>query len=153
MFPIKTDKQNLIANSTEKEVEVVLQNRIHKKKLIQITNDNEFYGKVKPRHSKFELGQFPSRNSFRPIVVMTWRRDENITVIESYFRLDKRITLTFLILPLYGVYLSIIIQMLLPFIVTSLFTIILFVVIHIAYKNGKKSTKEKLLAIFDELKP
>ena len=153
MYPFKTDKQKIVTSISEKEVEEFFRNRIRKKKLIQVTADNVFYGKVESRHAKFELGQYPSRNSFTPIVILRWDKIEDETVIECYCRLDYRIVLTFLVLPLSGLYISIEQKTVIPLIVMSVIAVFfIFGLIQFAYNRSKNSTLEMLYDLFSRMK-
>jgi hypothetical protein len=152
MFPFKTNSQIINSHLNDEEIKSLLEKHINKKHVIQITNDSKFYGDIYSGFSKFELGQFPNRNAFRPIAVIKWYKKDLITEINSYIRLDNRITISVLLLPVFGIYLTIDQHIILPFIISLLFALLLiFGLFQLFYNFSKKATLKELDKILQEL--
>jgi hypothetical protein len=152
MFPFSTNRQKILTYLSEDEIKTCLKKYISEKRLFQIPNDFELYGKIQSRYSKFALGQFPFYNSFRPVVVISWNKKGPYTEINSYFRLDFRIIIQILIIPVFGIYLSLKQHIIAPFITMLLFSIFLiFVLCQFFYRVSKKSTLDKLDILLKDL--
>ncbi len=152
MFPFKTDKFTLVSDLTVKQVESIIENNIQQYNSFQMSSNNAFYGSIKNNHTKFKLGQFPIRNSFIPIVNLTWKATDKGTEINGYLILDMRITATFTILPLLGMYFSILNKMFIPIAVCTLFYLFLmFLIFRPIYNYSKLSTKTRLEELISEL--
>lgn len=152
MFPIKTDTFTFKTGLTEMQVENILVKKIFQVKLFQMTTDDTFYGSIKSNKSKFALGQSPSRNSFRPMVNLTWKATDKGTEIYGYFSMDRRITAAFTILPILGIYTSVLNKIFIPFVVvTLLYLFLMFVVLRPLYNYSKRNTKIKLDELMKEL--
>jgi len=120
---------------------------------MQIRYDHIFYGTVEPGYSQLELGQTPTKNAFRPVVILHWKPIEKGTEISAYFRMDRRIIAINSVLPLTGIYMSIQEQIILPFILTTLFSLLLvFGLLQFAYRKSQKTTIAGLTELFKNLK-
>ena len=81
--------------------------------------------------NQLELCQFSSRNAFRPIVIMNWNNSGLTTEVNSYLRLDYRITFMSFILFLFWILLSVKQHTLVPMLATFFLTIVLFIFFNI----------------------
>lgn len=152
MYPTKTDRFSFVSTLTELEIKNLLEKNIHPESIFQLQNDHSFYGYIKNGKSKFSLGQYPSRNSFRPIIKLTWNKTNNGTEINGYLSLNKRIPIFFLVLPLSGIYFSILNKIVIPFIfLFLLYSFLLFALFQPIYNYSKKNTLLKLGELIKEL--
>lgn len=152
MYPIKTDVIQFETQLSEKEVEDFLKKEIKYQRYFQITNNFEFYGQVNKNRAKFELGLSPIRNSFTPMIILNWHPIESGSMIESHLRLDNRISITCLILPLLGLVSLIQYKILTPLVaIIILVTIFLFGIIRIFYELSKSDSLEKLKNLLKQM--
>lgn len=152
MYPIKTDLLQFETQLSEKEVEDFLKNQINNKSNFQTTNNFEFYGQVNTNCAKFELGLSPIRNSFTPIIILNWHPIESGSMIESHLRLDNRISITCMILPLLGLSSLIEYKILTPLVaIIIVVTIFLFGIIRIFYELSKSDSLEKLKNLLKQM--
>lgn len=151
MFPFKTNKKKIFTKLGDKEIKTCLKAYIKQSQLIEIGSDYEFIGKIESLFAKFGLGQWPSRNAFRPIVVMKWYNNGKNTEINSYLRLDIRIIFASFIPFLSGIYFSIEQNMIMPLIITFFLTLLLLIFSNIFYRYSMDLTINKLDVILEDL--
>ena len=152
MYPFATDKKEFFTQKSEEEVKVYLEQKIYKKKFLQIRSDSKFYGKVNSNFAVFELGQFPTRNAWRPVIKLEWAKYDDRTRVISKYSLDKSMCLLYSILPFFGIYISIEQNMIIPFVtLTIIYLIIIFGMFQMAYRYSKKSTTNFLNELLTKL--
>ncbi len=146
MFPFKTNRRKINTKLNDEEVENCLKRHIIKDRLFELTSNLNFVGHLESNFAKIELGQFPFKNAFRPIIILNWKNNE----INSYLRLDYRIIFTCLMPLFVGIYLSIEEKMVTPIIVTLFLSILLLVIVYILFSYSKIQTLKQLDLIFKE---
>lgn len=153
MYPFSTNKKTLFLKLSNDEIVSLLEKHIEDSHFFQIREDSRLYGKIKPNVSKFQIGQSPTFNSFRPIVVMRWKeRGNNKLELNSYFRVDYGM-IVFLLIPVIGAAkISFDIKSIIPLVLTIFLFLFLFLgIFQIIYRLSKKTTIKKVDKILDEL--
>lgn len=150
MYPFKTNIIDFQTHLSSEEIYNYLKKKILSTGILKLESDEEFYGIVNSNNSKFYLGQFPSKNAFRPIVRIDWKQNNSLTDVYCYLRLDYRIIIFFLSIPLSGAFIAIQKHMLLPFLFSLFFSFMLFYgVIQFIYYKSIKETAKKLNLLLD----
>jgi hypothetical protein len=129
MFPFKTKQFSFQTNLTIEQLQDLLSTKVRKRKLISISTDGELYGTVNNKGATIELGQSFQRNSFRPVVAFKWSSKNSKTEISGYYRVSLSVIFTTLFIPLLGLYLTIKINNILPF----LFLVIMWILLYLTF--------------------
>ena len=116
MFPFKTKDFTFQTDLTVEQLQERLVTNVHKWKPFSISKDGQLYGTINSNSGTIELGQSFQRNSFRPVVVFNWTKNNSRTEIKGYYRVALSVLVTTLFIPLFGLYLTIKINNILPFI-------------------------------------
>ena len=127
MFPFKTKEFSFESNLSIEELQERLETLVYKNKLISIKVDGQLYGRINGNKAIIEIGQSFRRNSFRPVVVFKWTNSNSKTQISGYYRVALSIILGTLFIPLFGLYLAVQINNILPFIFCALLWIFITV--------------------------
>lgn len=127
MFPFKTKEFSFQSDLTIEQLQNRLKTSISKQKLISIKKDGKLYGKINGNKAIIELGQSFQRNSFRPVVVFKWTSSDSKTKIYGYYRVALSVIFGTLLLPVFGLYLTIQIINILPFIFCALIWMLIYV--------------------------
>jgi hypothetical protein len=152
MFPFFTNKKSQFVNKQSAEVKALLETKIEKLILFEITDNSKFYGVVKSDYAIFELGQSPIHNAFRPIVKLKWETLNQKTKITTTYSLNKTLYLLLLIMPALGIYFSIQQGILTPFIITLIvYLLLIFVIIQLFYTFSKSRTTNLLNQLLKEI--
>lgn len=119
MFPFKTKEFLIHTELTAAQLKEKLKRNVSKRKLIQISKDGEFYGTINDSRATIEPGKNFLRNSFRPVVVFKWTENNSKTEIKGYYRVALSVLIVTLLIPVSGLFLTIQINNILPFIFLS----------------------------------
>lgn len=153
MFPFKTNVNHFQTYLSSEEINLFFSNKIFKDKFFKIKSNNIFYGTVKSQSLSCYLGQFPSRNAFRPIVVINWKQNHNLTDVSYHLRLGYDVVSLFLSIPMLSFLITIQEYNIMPFLFSVVLTFILFFgIIQLLYFKSNKETFIKINNILDELK-
>ena len=126
MFPFKTRKFFIQTDLTIEQLQDRLVTTIAKRKIISIKTDGQLYGTINDDNAIVELGQSFQRNSFRPVVVFKWIGRNSKTEIKGYYRVSLSVILITLFIPLFGLYLTLRIDNILPFIFCTIIWIFIY---------------------------
>lgn len=126
MFPFKTKAFFLTTDLTVDQLKERLETKVIKRKIISVSNDGELWGTIKNERAIVEFGQGAYWNSFRPIVVFQWTKTQSGTEIRGYYRIDLSVIIITLFMPLFGLYLSISILNIFPFLLLLAIWVILY---------------------------
>lgn len=114
MFPFKTKEFSFQTELTVEELQQRLATRVRKWRLLSIHHDGQLYGTINSRSATIELGQCLQRNSFRPVVVFNWTNKNSKAEIKGHYRVAFSVLMTTLFIPMFGLYLTIKINNILP---------------------------------------
>ena len=106
MFPFKTKQFSFQIDLPVEQLRDHLTTKVQKWKLISIDKDGQLYGTINGNNARIELGQSFLRNSFRPVVVFKWTKNNSKTQITGHYRVALSVLLTTLFIPLFGLYLT-----------------------------------------------
>ena len=144
MFPFKTKNFTFQTDLTVEQLQERFVTNVHKWKLLSINKDGQLYGTIKRNSGTMELGQSFQRNSFRPVVVFNLTKYNSGTEIKGYYRVALSVLITTLFIPSFGLYLTIEINNILPFIFCSAIWTFIFATLGrwLFYKDFKWTEEE-----------
>jgi hypothetical protein len=150
MFPFKTKQFSFQTDLTVEQLQDRLTARVRKWKLVSLNKDGQLYGKISDNSAIIELGQSFQRNSFRPVVVFKWTKNNLKTEIRGHYRVALSVLLTTLFIPLFGVYLTIKINNILPVLfLFAIWTIIYMTFGRWLFNKDFKWMEEEFLKLVD----
>ena len=151
MFPFKTKQFSFQTHLTVEQLQDRLTARVRQWKLVSINKDGQLYGTISDSSAAIELGQSFQRNSFRPVVVFKWTKTNYTTEIIGYYRVALSVLLTTLFIPLFGLYLTIKINNVLPVLFLSLIWAIIYMTFgRWLFNRDFKSMEEEFLKLVDK---
>ena len=119
MFPFKTKQFSLHTDLTVEQLQERLKVMVQKKKLVSLKQDGKYYGTINSTSATIQQGQGFVINSFLPVMVFNWAKDNTGTIINGYYRVALPVLLMSMLLPLFGLYLAIKINNIIPIIFLS----------------------------------
>ena len=129
MFPFKTKAFSFETELTVEALQQRLATSVRKSKAFFIHTDGKLYGTINDHSATIELGQSFQRNSFRPVVVFKWTNKNSKTTIYGHYRVALPVLLTTLFIPIFGLYLTIKLNNILP----VLFLVIVWTFIYTTF--------------------
>jgi len=151
MFPFKTKEFSFYTDLTVEQLRDRLITRVCRWKLISINKDGQLYGTVNDSSATIELGQSFQRNSFRPVVVFKWSINNSKTEIKGHYRVALSVLLTTLFIPLFGLYLTVKINNILPVLFLScIWTIIYSTIGRWLFNKDFKWMEEEFFKLVDK---
>ena len=150
MFPFKTKQFSFQTDLTVEQLQERLTVKVRKRKLFSISEDGQFYGIINRKGATIEVGQSFQRNSFRPVVVFSWTKSNSKTEINGYYRVALSVILATLFIPLFGLYLTIKINNILPVLFLSvIWTIIYMTFGRWLFNKDFKWVQEEILKLIE----
>lgn len=133
---------------TVEQLKERLTTKVTKWKAFSLKEDGQLYGIIKNNNAILEVGQKSYRNSFRPVVIFQWTQTLSGTQIKGYYRISLSVIVSTLIIPLFGFYLAIAIQNVLPL----LFLVAIWFIIYMTFgfwcfNKDLKFIKEEFLSL------
>ena len=151
MFPFKTKQFSFDINLTEEQLHSRLAEKVRKWKFFSINEDGQLYGTINNSGATIELRQSFRRNSFRPVVVFKWKENNSKTHIKGYYRVALSVIIMTLSAPLFGLYLTININNIFPFLFLSIIWIIVYITFgRWLFNKDFKWMEEEFLKLVDK---
>lgn len=149
MFPFKCHEFEFEGYESKKE----LRSRFQNDPVINKSRqgfDWEITGSICNNSASLKTIQKYYRNSFRAVAQIKWEEKNTTLFVQGYFKVGTGITLVTLLLPMFGLYLSIKIGNVIPVIFTSLVWVVMFATLgKYLFEKDLKNVKEKVFNFLD----